>query len=134
MREYKRSDTDSKGGMLIREGKSVYNLKDRTFLFAKRIIEIAEMIPVNPTSNIIRVQLIKAGTSVGANIEEADGSFTKPDFRNKMVIARKEAREANYWLRLITGKYMTPEELSQDIKESIELIKIFSSIISKVKA
>jgi four helix bundle protein len=70
---------------------------------------------------------------VGANIEEADGAFTRPDFRNKMVIARKEARETNYWLRLISEKYKS-DILSKDIQESHELIKICSSIISKIKS
>jgi len=134
MRKYKRSDTDRKAGMLIREGKNVYNLKERTFLFAKRMLEISELLPSSATCNVIRIQLIKSGTSIGANIEEADGAFTRPDFRNKMVIARKEAREVNYWLRLVAEKYLEPEVLANDIQESHELIKIFSSIISKVKA
>jgi four helix bundle protein len=120
--------------MLIREGKSVYNLKERAFHFAKRMLEIAELLPSSATCNVIRIQLIKSGTSIGANVEEADGAFTRPDFRNKMVIARKEAREVNYWLRLIAGKYVKAELLADDINESLELIKIFSSIIAKVKA
>ena len=119
--------------LLIREAEAVYDIRERTFLFARRILEIAEMLPGNPTCNAIRVQLIKAGTSVGANVEEADGYFTKPDFRNKIVIARKEAREANYWLRLVAGKYIDEALLARDIQESKEMIKIFSSIIAKVK-
>jgi four helix bundle protein len=50
---------------------------------------------------IIRTQLAKAGTSIGANVEEADGALTKKDFVNKIAIARKEAKETRYWLRLI---------------------------------
>jgi len=118
---------------LIREGKVVYDIRERTFHFARRVLEIAEMLPLSPTSDAIRVQLIKAGTSVGANVEEADGSLTRPDFRNRIVIARKEAREANYRLRLIAGKYIDEPSMAQDIQESTELVRIFSSIIAKVK-
>jgi hypothetical protein len=67
----------------------VYDLRERTFQFSLRIIEIAEILPSNKINEIIITQLIKSSTSIGANIEEGDGCKTKKDFINKFVIARK---------------------------------------------
>lgn len=117
---------------------SLYNsekdIRDRTFRFAKRIIEICEKLPNTIECNIIRKQLIKSGTSIGANVEEADGAETKADKANKIAISRKEARETRYWLRIISNKYISEEEIKSDIDECGEFIKIFSSIINKPKA
>ena len=109
----------------------IYDLKERTFTFAQRILEVVEQLPKKSQCEIIRKQLTKAGTSIGANVEEADGTITKKDFVNKMVISRKEAKEARYWLRLISGRYTKEEEIAPDITECQELIKILSSIINK---
>jgi len=109
----------------------VYDLKERTFKFAQRILDIAEQLSRRPQCEIVRAQLAKAGTSIGANVEEADGTITKKDFVNKMVIARKEAKETGYWLRLISGRYIKEEEIASDIEECQELIHILSSIINK---
>ena len=133
MGKYQKQGPGDGEGMLVQEGHVVYDLRERTFNFARRTLEIAGMLPVNPTCNVLRVQYIKAGTSVGANVEEADGALTRPDFRNRMVIARKEAREAKYWLRLISGKYIREDLIASDIQEISELIKIISAIVSKVK-
>ncbi len=113
--------------------KKIYDLKERTFNFAQRILDIVEQLPKTSQSEIIRRQLAKAGTSIGANVEEADGTITKKDFINKMVIARKEAKETRYWLRLISGRYVKEEEIASDIKECQELINILSSIINKAR-
>ncbi len=108
-----------------------YDLKDRLFLFSKRILEICKMLPRMPECDRIRAQLGGSGTSVGANYEEADGAITKKDFINKMVISRKEAKEVRYFLRIISGTYIDNENLIDDIKESEEIINILSSIIVK---
>jgi len=113
--------------------KKIYDLKERTFKFAQRMLDIVEQLPKTSQSEIIRRQLAKAGTSIGANVEEADGTITKKDFINKMVIARKEAKETRYWLRLISGRYVKEEEIASDIKECQELINILSSIINKAR-
>jgi len=109
----------------------IYDLKERTFKFAQRILDIAEQLPRKAQCEITCRQLTEAGTSIGANVEEADGTITKKDFVNKMVIARKEAKETRYWLRLISGRYIREEEVVSDIKECQELINILSSIINK---
>jgi four helix bundle protein len=111
----------------------IYDLKDRTFKFAERILDIVELLPDKVQCEIIRRQLVKAGTSIGANIEEADGTITKKDFVNKMVIARKEAKETRYWLRIISDRYIKNEKINSDIKECQELINILSAIINKTR-
>lgn len=112
-------------------GRKIYDLKERSFNFAQRILAIAEKLPKKFQVEILGNQLIKAGTSIGANIEEADGTLTKKDFINKMVIARKEAKETGYWLNLIHNKYLNHEEIAMDCKECRELVNILSAIINK---
>ena len=82
---------------------------------------------------IIR-QLLKSGTSVGANIEEAEAAQSKRDFLAKMHIAYKEARETNYWLRLLAElKISNPNEINSLISESIILIRLLSAITKSTK-
>lgn len=111
----------------------VYDLKDRTFKFAQRILDIVEQLPKRAQCEIVSRQLTKAGTSVGANVQEADGTITKKDFTSKMVIARKEAKETRYWLKLISGRYVKEQEVASDIQECQELVNIISSIINKTR-
>lgn len=110
-----------------------YDLRERTFRFAQRIVEIAERLTNKPSAFIFREQLLRAGTSIGANLEEADGVLTKKDFVNKLVVARKEAKETRYWLRLIQGRYIPSQDVQSDLRECQELINIFSSIINKCR-
>lgn len=108
-----------------------YEMKERLLLFAKRMLEICKRLPNSPECNRIREQLGGAGTSIGANYEEADGAITKKDFVNKVVISRKEAKEARFFLRVISGTYIEPAEIAGDIRESEEIINILSSMIIK---
>lgn len=79
-----------------------YNIQERTFLFACRIIDFCRPLLDNPgLFRELGRQLLRSGTSVGANVEEAQGGETKADFRHKIAIARKESLETRYWLRLI---------------------------------
>jgi four helix bundle protein len=107
----------------------VYNINERLFIFSERILEIADLLSEQKVYNNICEQLVKSGTSIAANMEEADGAITKRDFINKVTIARKEAKETKYWLRLISEKYLVKNELKDDIQEISELIKILSAII-----
>ena len=115
------------------EASKPFDLRERTFLFGRRILEIAAKLPRSPECDVIRTQMVKAGTSVGANVEEADGASSKRDFRNKISIARKEAKETRFWLRLISGKYIAEDEVAADTHEAQELIRIMSSILEKTK-
>ena len=80
-----------------------YNIQQRTFLFACRIVDLCA--PLFESAGLFRElgrQLLRSGTSIGANVAEAEGGETKPDFRHKIAVARKESLETHYWLRLIT--------------------------------
>jgi four helix bundle protein len=82
--------------------KRPYDIKERTFLFATEIVNFSTrvMAPSAVVRELSR-QLLRSGTSIGANLEEADAAQSKADFRAKVSISRKEARETRYWLRLL---------------------------------
>jgi len=110
------------------------DIKERSFEFAVRIIKFVQKLPRNHAGYKIGGQLLEAGTSVGANVEEATGGFSKKDFTYKMAVALKEARESNYWLRLIkVSELAKGDELDSLLKESEELRKILTSIVKTSK-
>ena len=79
-------------------------------------------------------QLVRAGSSIGANYREANGAASKKDFNNKIRISLKEAKETHYWLQLvIEANDEFQKRMEPLLQESLELIKIFSSIIGKLK-
>lgn len=108
-----------------------YDLEERTFKFGKNIVKLCQALPKNVINNELIRQLVKSGTSIGANYREANGAESKKDFCHKVGISLKEAKETHYWLELI---YETNIEIQKTIKvllqESLELVKIFS-VISK---
>ena len=105
-------------------------LKGRTYNFALRILKLGRSLPNTEEGRIVGRQIFRAGTSVGANLEEADGSLSLNDFIYKMDIAFKEAKETRYWLQMIIDAGLIPEErVSPDLGECVEIIKILSTII-----
>ncbi|MBE0432221.1 four helix bundle protein [candidate division WOR-3 bacterium] len=107
-------------------------LKARTFDFAISILELAALLPNSDEARVVRRQLCKSGTSVGANIEEADGSLTLNDFVYRVDVAFKEVKETRYWLRVITSRKLVDLDiLRPHLDESLELTKILSTIIFK---
>ena len=79
-------------------------------------------------------QLLRSGTSIGANVEEGQGAQSEADFVAKYSIARKEARETHYWLRLMAeSKIVDPVKLTELITESDELIAILTAIVKKIQ-
>ena len=110
-----------------------YDLEDRTFLFAKNVIEYARNFPKGITYAEIGKQLVRSSGSVGANYIEANESLSKKDYLMRIKICRKEAKESAYWLKLSSpGK---PHEITKIVLmcESEELMKIFSAIMRKVQ-
>lgn len=110
------------------------DIRERSFEFAVRIVKLCHYLEKNTNVSIIIIrQLLKSGTSVGANLEEAQGGQTKPDFITKNSISLKEARESNYWLRIIleTNKFENKIKIGViELKEEVEeLAKIIGSII-----
>ena len=108
------------------------DLEKRTRRFAVRIIKISVKLPNTPEGRVVRNQLTKAGTSVGANYREANRARSKADFRNKIKICESEASETQFWLEVITEiKWLTWEEIKTDYDECSELLALFTSIGSK---
>jgi four helix bundle protein len=103
-------------------------VQEKSYAFALKIIELCKMLHER-NEYVLAGQLLRAGTSIGANVEEATAAQTKKDFTAKMAVASK-ARETNYWLRLLrdSGNYTTTDLLSV-INESGELIKILTPIV-----
>ena len=110
--------------------KRPYDIKDRTFLFATEIIDFCR--PVMPPGAVVRElarQLLRSGTSIGANLEEADAGQTKADFRSKVSISRKEARESGYWLRLLVHADARLEKAADPLlDETRQLVQILTTI------
>ena len=111
-----------------------YDLEERTIKFAEIILDLSKKVPQNPLTVPIITQLIKAGTSIGANYAEANGASSKKDFKNKIFICKKEARETKYWLRLLSRA--VPElkgECAICFREAQEITLIFSKIAQSTK-
>lgn len=96
-------------------------IKDKSYAFALQIIDLIGLFQSNNEGFIIGKQLLKSGTSIGANVEEAIGAFSKYDFIYKMSLALKEARETNYWLRLVRDSKIINTDIESFIKSSEEL-------------
>lgn len=105
-----------------------YDLRERTLQFALDILALCAQLPSTPEALIVRNQLVRAATSVGANVEEEDGTISKADRRKSLVIARKEALESRYWLRIVSKKWPSPD-VPLHIQEATELVRILSRLI-----
>ena len=110
-----------------------YNLEKRTETFGKDIIVFCKSIRPDVVSRPLISQLVRSGTSVGANYREANSASSKKDFRNKIFICKKEAEETKYWLKMIEGYTNREEKLTALSQEIQELILIFGKIISTLK-
>ena len=111
------------------------DLPKRTFEFARFIVKLCQTLEKQPgTSRTLSAQLLRSGTSIGANVEEAQAAQSKADFISKYRIACKEARETHYWLRLMAATELAPEaQLVKLQGECNELITILTSIIRKMR-
>lgn len=106
-----------------------YDLAKRTEDFAVQIIEFAKKLPDDSHARPIKEQLVRAGTSIGANYAEADCAESKNDFRHKMGVGAKEARETKYWLKVVKRTFSGLENEADDLHtESDELYRIFVTI------
>lgn len=111
-----------------------YDLEERTAKFGEEIIKFAKKIPENSVTRPLIPQLVKAGTSIGANYCEADDAESKRDFNHKIGICKKEARETKYWLRMIVVAVPALKEEARKLwTEAKELNLIFNAIIRSSK-
>src|SRR3989338_11599696 len=111
-----------------------YDLEERTAIFAENIVELCKKCSKNTVTIPIIDQLVRCGTSIGANYYEANGASSKKDFNNKIFICKKESKETKYWLRML-GKAVDglKEECLTLWKEAQEYTLIFSKIASSSK-
>ena len=111
------------------------DIKERTFAFALRIVRVAQHLDERPgVPRTLGRQLLRSGTSVGANVEEAQAGQSRADFSSKYAIALKEARETVYWLRLLSESDVLPKDDCADLlREADEIARIIGSIIVKTK-
>ena len=108
---------------------------DRTFAFAVRVVKLCRYLDEQPgVCRTLGKQLIRSGTSIGANIEEAQGGQSRADFLSKISIACKEARETLYWLKLLEAAEVVSDDRLKEIKtEANELVGILTAIIKSTK-
>jgi len=108
-------------------------IQTKAFLFAIRIIRLYQYLH-GKNEFIMSRQVLRSGTSIGANIEEALGVNSNKDFVARMTIVYKEARETKYWLKLLQEtKYLTDKQAESLIKDGEEILKITGSIIKTLK-
>lgn len=111
------------------------DIVERTAAFADRIVKMSSALPNKPAGWVIGRQIIRAGLSVGANVEEAQAGESRADFIHKMKISRKECREACYFLTRIVAAELLPEQRLQDLQdEADQLLRILTSIIKNTEA
>ena len=110
------------------------DLSKRLLEFAVAVIKFLKTIPQSVENNVIRYQLTKCSSSMGANYEESQAASSKADFYNKIKISLKEARETAYWLKILKALRLGDQsELEKLMVESNELKKILSSISASQK-
>jgi len=111
-----------------------YNLEERTAKFGEILIKFCNKIPRNPITNPLITQLVKCGTSIGANYCEADDAESKEDFRHKIGIVKKECRETKHFIRMVVMAIPLFKEEARSLwQEAKELNLIFNKIYHKVK-
>lgn len=104
-------------------------VRDKSFSFAVRIVKIYKIL-IERKEYILSKQLLRSGTSIGANIREALNGESKADFIHKLGIAQKECDESLYWLELLNEtKYLSEEEFKSIYNDAVEILKIIKSII-----
>jgi len=111
-----------------------YDLEERTIKFSQEIIIFSKKIPQSIITRPLISQLVRSGTSIGANYSEADEASSKRDFINKISIAKKETKETKYWLRIITHTVPKYKPEARNLwKEAQELNLILAAIIRSAR-
>jgi four helix bundle protein len=109
-----------------------YDLKERTAAFGEAVIDFVKTLPKNAVTPPLISQLIRAGTSVGANYLKADAASTKRDFQYKITLCRKEAKGTRHWLRMLVRALPDRRDEAAVLwREAQELVFIFSAILKK---
>jgi four helix bundle protein len=116
---------------VIKNGNIVYL---KSFKFAVRIVELYKQLSIEKKEYVLSKQLLRSGTSIGANIREAVEGQSRKDFIAKMSISLKEARETEYWLELLKETKYLEEEISESfLNDLTEIIKLLNAIVKTTK-
>ncbi len=114
---------------------AIWDIWERSFQFAVRIVKLVNGMGNTVAGAVVARQVMRAGTSVGANVEEAQGSPSKKDFTRRLNIARGEAREVLYWLRLAkASELVSGGEVEELRAEADELVRILTAIVKRSRA
>lgn len=109
-------------------------LEDRTYPFALRVVRLVQALPEGTAGQRLGDQVLRSGTSIGANVEEAIGASTPRDFTHRMSIAWREARETHFRLRLIAdAELVKPERMETLVQEALELRRILGKTVSSAR-
>jgi four helix bundle protein len=109
-------------------------IQQKSFDFALKIVEAYKVLAHQKKEFVMSKQLLKAGTSVGANVEEAIGAQSKADFIHKLSISYKEARETNFWLKLLNKSSYIDDALYVELQQDCEeVLRILTSILNTLK-
>ena len=115
------------------KGKQKFDIQERTFKFAVRVVKLVNRLPRTVAGFEIGKQIVRSATSIGSNVEEADAAESKRDFIHKMSIAHKETRETRYWLRIIRAALLDDDKVRALIQESDELVRILYTIVENAR-
>jgi len=109
-------------------------LRDKSYNFALRIVKLYKFIATEKRESVLSKQILRSGTSIGANIEEAAQAQSKADFIHKLSIGLKEASETNYWLRLLRdSEFLTVKQTKSLLSDCEELQKLLTASIKTAK-
>ena len=110
-------------------------LRDKSYAFALRMVKTYRYLADERHEYNLSKQLLRSGTSIGANVEEAVGGQSEKDFASKLAIAYKEARETHYWIRLLRDtEYLTPKQADSLLGDTDELLRILGTILKTLKS
>lgn len=105
-------------------------VQEKSYAFASRIVKAYKFLTAEKREYILSKQLLRCGTSIGANVEEAIAGVSRADFVHKLTISAKECRETSYWLRLLHDNDFLPTPLFDSLhSQNTELLRILTSII-----
>jgi four helix bundle protein len=108
---------------------------DKSYAFAIRVVNCYKYLYTEKKEFVLSKQLLRSGTSIGANVEEAVGGQSKKDFFAKLSIAYKETRETNYWLRILRDTQFMDRKMAESLlSDNDELLKLIGSILKTMKA
>ncbi len=111
-----------------------HDITERTYLFAVRIVNVVNAVPKSLAGGVVARQLIRAGTSIGANVHEARGASSKKEYCRRIKIAKSEAQETHYWLRLLGDcEILSKIKLNSLLQEADEIVRILTAIGKKTE-